>query len=360
MENFIKKILSKIEKNGYEAYIVGGYVRDLLLKRTTCDIDICTNAVPKELKKIFPGGHVGQYGTVSFKMNKYDIEITTYRKEIGYVNRKPKKVLYINNLIEDLQRRDFTINTICVNQKGIMIDLLDGYKDLMAKNIKMVGNPYVKLREDPLRILRAIRLATVLNFNLEFKLVEAIYANKNEILNLSKNRIKDELDKILISENALKGLDLLNQFNILETLGISFEKIVKVNDLVGMWAQLTLKEDFPFTKEDRNNIIKIKEIVKSGTINKNTLFNHELYLSNVAGEILGIDKILINKIYKSLPIHSVNDLCLNVVDIKKFLAIDDGRIIGNILKDLVSKILKEELKNNKKCIYRYLDSLKEN
>lgn len=358
MDKIIKKVLNKIEKNGYEAYIVGGYVRDLLLKKTTYDIDICTNAVPKELKKIFPVGLVTKYGNISFKMKKYDIEITTYRKETGYVNRRPQKVEYISNLIEDLHRRDFTINTICMNQKGIIIDLLDGYKDLKEKNVKMVGDPFLKLKEDPLRILRAIRFATSLNFNLDSALVNAIHENRYEILLLSKNRVKTELDKILMSENFLKGIELLNKFNMLEILGISFGKIVKVYDLVGMWAQLNLKEDFPFTKEDRNNIIKIKEIVKGGEITKNTLFNYGLYLSSVAGDILKIDKIVINKLYKSLPIYSVKDLCLKSSEIKKFLNIEDGKILGNITNDLVLKILNGDLKNNKKSVYQYLDGLK--
>lgn len=359
MDKTVKKILSKIEKNGFEAYIVGGYVRDLFLKKTTYDIDICTNALPKDLKKIFPNSSVTQYGNVFFKVKKYDIEITTYRKEFDYCNRRPKKIEYINNLIDDLNRRDFTINALCMNQKGIMIDLIDGYNDLQNKVIRVIGDPLVKLREDPLRILRAIRFATVLNFSLEDSLVDAIHKTNKEILMLSKTRVKEELDKILISENAINGLKLLNEFKILNLLGISYKKIVKVYDLIGMWSQLELKGDFPFTKGDRNNIIKIKRIIEKGIIDKTILFNNGLYLSNVAGSILGVDNITINKLYKSMPIYSLNDLAVSALDIKKFLKIEDGPKIGEIIEALAVKVLNDDLKNNKKCIYNYLSYLKE-
>ena len=130
MEKIIKKVLNKIEKNGFEAYIIGGYVRDLILNRVSYDIDICTNALPKDLISIFPNGHIGIYGAIDFKMGKYSFQITTYRREYNYVNRRPNKVEYINNLLEDISRRDFSINTICMNQKGNIIDILGATNDL--------------------------------------------------------------------------------------------------------------------------------------------------------------------------------------------------------------------------------------
>ncbi len=359
MDKIIKKVLNTIEKNGYEAYLVGGYVRDLILKRPSYDIDICTNALPKNIKEIFKIGELTDYGNFFFKIKKYDFEITTYRKEINYENRKPREVIYINNLIEDLSRRDFTINTICMNQNGVIIDFLNGYEDLQNKTIRMVGDSDLKLKDDPLRILRAIRFATVLNFEIESTLLKTIKINYKEISKLSNYRIKEELDKILISENALKGIRLLEECNILKLLNIKIKNIVKVNDLIGMWAQIDFDLELPFTKEDKNNIIKIKEIVQKGIIDNIELYKYGLYLCSVAGEILKLDKIDINKKYKALPIHSVKDICVSTDDIAKYFGISKDKQLGNIINNLVLKILSKEVINTKKEIYKYLKMIKE-
>lgn len=360
MDKIIKKVLNVIEKNGYEAYVVGGYVRDLLLKRPSYDIDVCTNALPKNIKMMFQKGELTEYGNFFFKIKKYDFEITTYRKEIGYEKRRPKEVVYINNLIEDLLRRDFTINTICMNQNGVIIDLLNGCEDLNYKIVRMVGNPDLKLKEDPLRILRAIRFATILDFEIEQSLNIAIKNNCKELENLSSYRIKEELDKILISENALKGIELLKKNNILKLFKITANNIVKVNDLIGMWAQIDLGVELPFTKEDKNNIIKLKEIIQKGIIDELTLYKYGLYLCTVASEILKLDKRDVNKKYKSLSIYSAKDLCVSSSEICKFLNINKDKKLGEIINELILKILFKEIANTKKDVYKYLQSIKEN
>ena len=360
MDKTIKKVLSIIEKNGYEAYVVGGYVRDFLLKKTTYDIDICTNALPKDLKAIFKNGELTDYGNLFFKFKKFDFEITTYRKETGYKNRKPKKLKYINNLIEDLQRRDFTINMICMNQNDLIIDLLNGINDLNNKLIRMIDNPDKKLKDDPLRILRAIRFATILDFKIEKSLEQAIVNNYSIVKTLSTYRIKEELDKILMSANALKGIEMLSKFKILEILQIKPSKnLIKVNDLSGMWAQFELTDELPFTKEDKNNIIKLKEIIKCGKIDNFALYKYGLYLCCVAGQILNVDNIEINKKYKNLPIYSSKDVCVSLEFLMKKFGVVEGKQLGEILNDLVNKILSEEISNNRKSINAYLCNLKE-
>lgn len=360
MDKTIKKVLNTIEKNGFEAYIVGGYVRDFLLKKTSYDVDICTNALPKNLKSIFWNGELTDYGNLFFKIKKFDFEITTYRKEIGYENRKPKKVEYINNLIEDLYRRDFTINTICMNQDGLIIDLLNGSEDLNNRLIKMVGDPGKKIKEDPLRILRAIRFATILDFELESSLKESITNNYPIIKTLSSYRIKDELDKILMSENALKGIEMLIKFKILEILQIKPKSnLNRVNDLIGMWSQFEMTNELPFTKEDKNNIIKLKGILKSGKIDNFSLYNYGLYLCCVAGEILNVDRAEINRRYKNLPIYSNKDVCVSPEYLIKNFNIKEGKQLGRIFNELINKILSEEISNTRKSINAYLCSLKE-
>ena len=355
MNKIIKNLLNKIEKEGYEAYVVGGYVRDLLLGISSYDIDICTNATPKELMSIFPSASPKNLGGIDFKIKEYHIEITTYREEIKYKNRKPIEFNYINNLVLDLERRDFTINALCMNSKGEIIDLVGGIDDLSNLKIKMIGDEEVKIKDDPLRILRAIRLATILNFNLDKALYKEIKANKDLILLLSNTRIKEELDKILLSNNVKKGLNLMNDLGLLSILKISnWEEVVPVKNIEGMYAQIKINYDIPFTKEEKNNITSIRRIINTDEIDKMTIYNYGLYLSTVAGEILGIDKKEINKINKELPIHDKKEINIKASDIVSILNIDYSKEISIILKDIENLIINGKIRNKTSDIKKYI------
>jgi tRNA nucleotidyltransferase (CCA-adding enzyme) len=354
LNKLIKNILSKIENHGFEAYIIGGYVRDLLVGKSSFDIDICTNATPKELIKIFPQSSTKNLGGIEFKIREYHFEITTYREEIKYKNRKPIEYNYINNLVEDLKRRDFTINAICMNTKGEIIDLIDGTKDLANLKIKMIGNIKTKIKEDPLRILRAIRIATHLNFSLDSELYKELKKEYKRVLKLSNTRIKEELDKILLSENPKKGLKLLEELGISKLLGLTYNEITNVKNLEAMYAQIDIKYNLPFTKVERENIKNIKSILKKGDINKSTLYKHGLFLTTVAGEILNINKKTINKMYKELPIKVRKDLNITPDEIVKILNIEYSSIVGKILNDLENLIISGKIKNKKKDIIKYL------
>ena len=203
------EILKKIEKYGYQAYVVGGYVRDLYLNRHSIDVDICTSATPKDLKEIFGDIMLPniQYGSVTVVYRKIRFEITTFRKDIKYENNRiPVKIKYIDSLLEDLKRRDFTINTLCMNKAGEIIDLLGAKIDLDNKIIKMVGSARKKLKEDSLRILRAVRFATILDFNLDEDLKKYIKKYGYLLKKLSYYRKKEELEKIFVSHNAKRGV----------------------------------------------------------------------------------------------------------------------------------------------------------
>ena len=355
MNKIIKNLLNKIEKEGYETYVVGGYVRDLLLGISSYDIDICTNATPKELMSIFPSASPKNLGGIDFKIKEYHIEITTYREEIKYKNRKPIEFNYINNLVLDLERRDFTINALCMNSKGEIIDLVGGIDDLSNLKIKMIGDEEVKIKDDPLRILRAIRLATILNFNLDKALYKEIKDNKDLILLLSNTRIKEELDKILLSNNVKKGLNLMNDLGLLSILKISnWEEVVPVKNIEGMYAQIKINYDIPFTKEEKNNITSIRRIINTDEIDKMTIYNYGLYLSTVAGEILGIDKKEINKINKELPIHDKKEINIKASDIVSILNIDYSKEISIILKDIENLIINGKIRNKTNDIKKYI------
>ena len=188
-----------IEKNGFKVYIVGGYVRDIYLSIESTDIDMCTSAKPKDLVKIFKSNIIidEKYGSTKLTYKNYCFDITTFRKDIKYKdNRRPSEIEYVDDLKEDLNRRDFTINTICMDKDGNIIDLLNGISDLERKVIKTVADANKSFQDDGLRILRAIRFATVLNFELSSKVELAIDNNKDLLKNLSYERKKYELDHI--------------------------------------------------------------------------------------------------------------------------------------------------------------------
>jgi len=217
MYNLALEILKEINKNNYEAYIIGGYPRDLYLGIDNLDIDICTNATKEQLQEIFKDYEIINrgFGSVILKYKDNQFEITTFRKEYEYEkNRFPKKIEFVNTLEEDLQRRDFVINTLCIDANGDYIDILNAKEDLDNKIIRCVGNSDNKIEQDILRSLRAIRFATILNFKLDDSLKESIKKYSYLITNLSNKRIQEEMDKILNSDNKEYGLLLIKELEI--------------------------------------------------------------------------------------------------------------------------------------------------
>lgn len=354
MEKNIKKILETLENEGYQAYLVGGYVRDYLLGVTSFDVDIATDALPKDIHRIFNSSK-NNYGSVNIKVDKLNVDITTFRKDLNYVNRRPSKVVYINNLIDDLERRDFTINAICMNKNGKIIDLLNGCKYLDRRTIKMIGSIDVKLKEDPLRIMRAIRFACILDFKIEDELYEKIKEYSYLVGDLSKERIKNELDKILISKNYKYGLELMKDTKISEVLEINYDDINYVDDLLGMWAQVKVL-NIPFTNVEKGNIIKITEVLDFGKIDNEILYKYGLYISRVAGKILNIKTTKISKMYNKLPIKSREDIDITSKDISSIVGV--GEVIGETYKIIEKEILNYRLKNKKSEILKYLEKRK--
>ena len=282
MYNSSIKLLQMIEKAGYRAYIVGGYARDLYLDRKCADVDICTNATPKDLKEIFKDSMLPkeQYGSVAVIYNDIHFEITTFRKDIKYENnRLPVKIKYINDLKEDLKRRDFTINTLCIDSSGNMIDLLNAKDSLDSKIIKTVGNAKNKISEDALRILRAIRFATILNFKLDEELKKNIKRYGSLLKKLSYYRKKEELDKIFSSTNVKYGIDLILELGLEEYLEIpNLKNIVITSSSIGIWAQLDCLNKYSFTNNEKDLIIKINEIRKLKSFDNFVLYKNGLYL----------------------------------------------------------------------------------
>lgn len=214
------EVLNILERAGYEAYLIGGSVRDYILGLETDDIDISTNAEPYEIKECFNSYEtldVGiKYGTVTlfYKNNKF--EITTYRKDIRYDDSRHPLVEFTHSFVEDVKRRDFTINAIAMDKNKNIIDICGGLKDIKKSLIRTIGDAKKRFEEDYLRMLRAVRFSSVLDFSLDKDIAKNIKILSPNINKLSKERIRQELNKIMLSDNIIYAFNLLHDLKLLK------------------------------------------------------------------------------------------------------------------------------------------------
>lgn len=220
---YVELALDRLEKSGFEAYIVGGCVRDTLLGIEPSDFDITTVALPEEIERIFKNEKtidIGRdFGTIKVILDREEVEITTFRREGDYLDgRRPEWVEFVPTIEDDLSRRDFTINAIAYNEKRGIIDPYNGRKDLEENIIRSVGNPEKRFKEDYLRILRAVRFSTILDFRIEENTFKAGKKCSQSISKVSMERIREELFKILLSPIPSKGIRTMESINVLETI----------------------------------------------------------------------------------------------------------------------------------------------
>jgi len=206
-----EKILKKIEDFGFEAYFVGGCVRDKIMNRPLHDVDIATSALPEQIQEIFSDYKVIptgiQYGTVTLLYDDVSFEITTFRLDANYSDfRRPNAVKFTKNIEEDLARRDFTMNAIAMDRKGKIIDPFGGISDVENKIIRCVGVPEKRFGEDALRIMRAVRFSSQLGFNIEERTSASIHAMCKKLSMISRERIRDELNKLILGVNCVDVL----------------------------------------------------------------------------------------------------------------------------------------------------------
>lgn len=309
LPDFAKEIINKFEEEGYEIYIVGGAVRDLITGRPVDDWDFTTNAKPEEILELFPEAfYDNKFGTVgiSHESSPNPYEITTYRKEYGYTDkRRPDKVEWGKSLEEDLKRRDFTINAMALGRAGKkkdfdLIDPFDGQKDLDKKLIRAVGEAQERFSEDSLRMMRAIRIAAELGFTIEEETFEAIKMNASLINKIAKERIKDELFKILASPNPYEGMKMFRSSGLMQEILPELEKTFGVEQKspgrhhiydVGTHSMRSLK----FVAEKNTDpLVRFATLIhdigkpqtykklKNGTI---TFYNHEVVGAKIAKRI---------------------------------------------------------------------------
>ncbi len=359
MNKTIYEVLEMLDSHGYESYVIGGYVRDLLLKRNeSCDVDITTSAKPKEVVDLFSNYDVKlyEYGNVSFTLDKYSFDITTFRKELKYVgNRKPEKIVYIDSLEEDLKRRDFTINTICLDKDNNIVDYYDGRKDIKRKMIRAVGDPHVKLKEDALRILRAVRFATIYKYRLDDDLKAAIMDNKDLLKNISYERKKEELNKIFCSRYKKYGIKLLKQLKLLEPLELkNIDNVLLTNDLTGMWSTIT-DVDYAFTKKEKTIINKINLLLKENNINdKFVQYKYGMFPLNIVSDLLKLNTKKIISNYDKLPIKDKIEIKIQANEICEVLNKEPGDFIKEVFAELEKEILLGNLENDNRKLKEYV------
>lgn len=396
MPKEVKRALGILNKNGYEAYVVGGCVRDSLLGVVPHDWDITTSAKPEEIISCFIDYrtiNTGlKHGTVTVLIDGVQIEVTTYRIDGKYTdNRRPDNVEFTDDVYHDLKRRDFTINALAYNDKGI-VDLFEGIADLQNKVVRCVGNPDERFNEDGLRILRALRFASVLNFSIDDKTSESIHKNRNLLKNISRERITAELNKLINGNNFLNILS--NYRDVAEVIIPEIQKytqtqwdhalksmcfadnqtvklallLLYTNDVVQILKELkydnvTINTAGLLSSNVNEMIaadrIKLKkQLNKYGYNNLSLLLNYkaaDALADNIANEIIIIknSKKIIDEIIESNEAYDLKSLSINGEDLKKE-GFKKGIEIGELLNSVLSLVIEEKLENKKDALLDYV------
>jgi poly(A) polymerase/tRNA nucleotidyltransferase (CCA-adding enzyme) len=357
----VKEILSKLKEHGFEAYIVGGCVRDIIMKKEPEDWDITTNATPQQIQEIFPKSfYSNKFFTVTVQTESKnekvkEIEITTFRKESQYKDRRhPEKISFAKNVNEDLSRRDFTINAIALavkNKNGKeeieIIDPFNGQKDIKNKIIKAVGNPKERFQEDALRMLRAVRLSTTLNFKIEENTKKAIKENSDLISFISKERIRDEFIKIIMSERAASGIELLRELMLLKQIIPELEEGYGVSQnkhhIYDCYHHNLYSLDYAAKKNFSLHVIIAsllhdvgKPRVKKGDGPDATFYTHEIVGAKMAYQILNRLKFPKKDILKIVKLIRYHLFYYNVGEVSESSI---RRLIRNVGKENMEELL---------------------
>ncbi|MDU7242153.1 CCA tRNA nucleotidyltransferase [Clostridium sp.] len=319
--NEVKFIIDTFYKNNFEAFMVGGCVRDSILNNSPKDYDITTSAKPEDTLSLFektiPTGI--KHGTVTVLINNNSYEVTTYRTEGNYLdNRRPLSVNFVTDIREDLSRRDFTINALAYNKSAGLVDYFNGISDIKNSIIRCVGDADKRFKEDALRMLRAVRFSCQLNFDIEEETYNAILNNHKLISNISFERIRDELCKILISDNPSKGLILLKDTGLLGIILPEINNLVNFTPKCNNHNNNVFKHTLNVIDNTHNNLLLrlsalLHDVGKLNTLthNKNGFYyfpNHNIEGSSMTRKILSklrFDNNTINIVCKLIEHHLV-------------------------------------------------------
>jgi tRNA nucleotidyltransferase (CCA-adding enzyme) len=383
-------ILEKLHKSGYEAYFVGGAVRDFLLKREIGDVDIATSAKPFEVQKLFEKTiDVGaEHGTIIVLHKNTPYEVTTYRCESEYEDfRRPKKVSYITSLKEDLRRRDFTINAMAMGIEGKIQDYFNGESHLKAKLIQTVGSPSERFTEDALRMLRAVRFVSQLHFNLCPLTREAIKEHVNLLNAISVERKTNEIEKLLKGVNQKCALNIIVETNMntylpelemkqQELMQLSTYNMQLLKTKEELWTLFTYciapLSIHSFLRKWKLPVKLIKAVEKNShfltVLNEKSWSDILLYEAGyeTAVSVERIRSVILNpnaldnnvkrieQSLRQLPIRSREQLAITGNDLIHWLNRDPGPWVSKTITEVENAIVTKKLENNSSAIKEWL------
>ena len=381
-------VMQQLVDAGYEAYFVGGSVRDMLLHKPISDVDIATSATPQEVKEIFPYTvDVGiEHGTVMVIYHKEGYEVTTFRTEEGYEDfRHPDKVTFVRSLEEDLKRRDFTINALAIGIDDQLMDFFDGIGDLERQCIRCVGDAKERFNEDALRMFRAVRFVGQLGFQVEEETKNAISLLKMNLSKVAVERMKVEFEKMIQSSYRNEAMQLFVETGLYQACPLFDGKgeillklaefPIKEMSVLQAWIlfvdelKLSDKEVTPLLKSWKSSNEQIRDVLvgyKTYRARKEEDWNFFLAYDCPYEVACEVEQLLIvqdksssmeglEATYQSLPIRSMNDIQLNGHDIIRILKLDKkGPIIGQVLKTVEKMILEQSIENNAEILEAYV------
>ncbi|EAC7166874.1 CCA tRNA nucleotidyltransferase [Listeria monocytogenes] len=378
-------VLQKLTTAGFEAYFVGGSVRDYLLNRTISDVDIATSAFPEEVKEIFQTSYdTGiAHGTVTVRENNEFYEVTTFRTEGTYEDfRRPSEVTFIRSLEEDLKRRDFTMNAIAMDEHFALQDPFSGQLAIQNKEIKAVGKASERFHEDALRMMRAVRFLSQLDFELDKETEKALESQIELLQHTSVERITVEWLKMMKGKAAKRAIELLLKVKMETYLpGLKDEKSALSEFASWDWEKRTTEESIwlglvvavkpnnvnAFLKAWKlpNKTIQLVNKAYQYALNmKETWLTEELYhagkavfsLVNELNVIRGQEnnQHKVSQAYEALPIHSKKDLAITGADLLKWSGESAGPWVKETLDKVECGVLSNEINNEKIQIKRWL------
>lgn len=383
----VKFIISRIEQNGGSAYAVGGCVRDALLKKEPYDWDITTDKTPLETERCFSEFNVIEtgikHGTVTIRLNGKNYEVTTFRTEGTYSDcRRPDSVEFVKNLKEDLSRRDFTINAMAYNDKCGIVDLFGGQSDLQKKIIRCVGDAEKRFSEDALRILRALRFSSTLEFKTDIECKNAVFAKYYELKNVSAERIKTELFKMITGKNFKYVCS--NYKNVIDDViygvkcdlitDVFFEKAFNYEPYKAFAAAVRMSKCENLSKCCANlklsnfekNAVKLSALNPDLTDKTSVLrfmstisdesFDALLDIWDLCGENTKFYRKVKYDVQKNNTCFRLKHLCIDGADVKKY-TLYSGRDIGRILNLCLDEVICGNLCNNKESLIEFIKSV---
>lgn len=384
-------VLQRIEAAGFDAYFVGGSVRDTILGQPIHDVDIATSAFPAEIKELFPRTiDLGiEHGTVLVLWENEQYEITTFRTEEAYQDfRRPDKVAFVRSLAEDLKRRDFTINAFALKKDGEIIDLFDGLADLQLKILRAVGQPHERFHEDALRMMRGLRFVSQLGFTLEPRTFEAIYDNHQLLAKISVERITIEFVKLLLGahrNSALKAFVATECYLYCPGLKQAGEALLRMADLperplnneASAWTLLidqiglSTAEVRPFLKQWKcsNELIRMVQSLfegvllrKAGPFSDEALYHLGSEAARLSEELLyyygqEVDPSVSQARYQALPIHSLKDLAINGRDLLSHFDQSSGPWMKKVLAAAEKAVIEKRVANEEKALLAFAKTI---